>query len=74
MGFKAARCFLHSKIYELWPTVADIDCLRAFRSLDSQPIIDVLKAAYLAATKDVSTEINPVAWWKYHATSTPQMG
>ena len=36
VAFKAARYFLPSKFYELQPTVADIDCLRAF--LDSQPI------------------------------------
>ena len=65
--FKAARYFSPSKCSELRPTVADIDSLRVFPFLDSQPMIDGLKAelpAYLAAAEDVSTEIEPVAWWK----------
>ena len=74
VAFKAARCFSPSKFYDLEPTVADIDCLRAFPFLDSQSIIYCLKAelpAYLAHAEDVSTEINPVAWWKRHATNFP---
>ena len=75
VAFKAARYFSPSKFYELQPTVADIDCLRAFLFLDSQPIIDGLKAelpAYVAAAEDVSTEIDAVAWWKRHATELPK--
>ena len=75
VAFEAARCFSPSKFYDLEPTVADIDCLRAFPFLDSQPIIYCLKAelpAYLAHAEDVSTEINPVAWWKRHATELPK--
>lgn len=74
-SFKAARYFYPSKCFELRPTVADIDCLRVFPFLDSQPIIDGLKAelpAYLAAAEDVPTEIEPVAWWKRHATELPK--
>ena len=75
VAFRAARYFSPSKFYEVQPTVADIDCLRAFPFLDSQPIIDGLKAelpAYLAAAEDVSTEINAVAWWKHHTTELPK--
>ena len=73
--FKAARYFSPSKCSELRPTVADIDSLRMFPFLDSQPMIDGLKAelpAYLAAAEDVSTEIEPVAWWKSHSTELPK--
>ena len=38
-------------------------------------MIDGLKAelpAYLAAAEDVSTEIEPVAWWKSHSTELPK--
>ena len=77
-GFKAARYFSPSKFYELRPTVADvadIDCFRVFPFFDSQPIVNGLKAelpAYLAAAEDVSTEIDPLAWWKCHATELPK--
>ena len=50
--------FSPSKCSELRPTVVDIDSLRVFPFLDSQPMIDGLKAelpAYLAAAEDVST-------------------
>ena len=73
--FKAARYFSPSKCSELRPTVADIDNLRVFPFLDSQPMIDGLKVelpAYLAAAEDVSTEIEPVAWWKSHSTELPK--
>ena len=73
--FKAGRYFSPSKCSELRPTVADIDSLLVFPFLDSQPMIDGLKAelpAYLAAAEDVSTEIEPVAWWKSHSTELPK--
>ena len=44
------------------------------RSLDSQPTIDGLKSeipTYMAASEDVSTDIDPVAWWKNHAIELP---
>ena len=75
VAFKAACYFSPVKFYELQPTVVDIDCLRVFSLLDLQPIIDGLKAklpAYLAAAEDVSTEIDPVAWWKRHTTELPK--
>ena len=63
------------KCYELQPTVADIESLKLFSFSDSKPIIDGLKAklpTYLAATEDVSPEIDPIAWWKRHATELPK--
>ena len=73
--FKAARYFSPSKCSELKPGVADIDSLRLFPFLDSQPVIDGLKAElpmYLAAVEDVSTEIDPVSWWKCHSVELPK--
>ncbi len=62
-AFRAARLFLPSKLHEL--SAADLDCLKAFPFLNSQPTIDGLKSeipTYIAASKDVSAEINPMAW------------
>ena len=75
---KAARLFSPSKFHELKPSAADIDCLKAFPFLNSQPTIDRLKSeipTYMAASEDVPrllTDINPVAWWKSHAMELPK--
>ena len=64
-AFKAACLFSPSKLHKLKPSTADIDCLKAFPFLNSQPAIDGLKSeipTYMAASEDVSTDINPVAW------------
>ena len=77
-AFKAARLFSHSKLHELKPSAANINCLKAFPFLNSQPIIDGLKSeisTYIAASEDVPrllTDINPVAWWKSHAMEHPK--
>ena len=74
MAFKGARYFSPAKIHELRPSVSDIDCLRVFPFLDSEQVIDALKTelpVYLAAV-DVSTDVNPVQWWKHHATDLPK--
>ena len=55
-AFKAARLFSPSKFHELKPSAADIDCLKAFPFLNSQPTIDGLKSeipTYMAASEDV---------------------
>ena len=73
-AFKAARYFSPSKFDELKPSVADVDSLRTFSFLDSQTIVDSLKTelpAYIAAAAGVSTEIDPISWWKNHATELP---
>ena len=69
-AFKAARLFSPSMFHELKPSAVDIDCLKAFPFLNSQPTIDGLKSeipTYMAASEDVSAEIDPIAWWKSHA-------
>ena len=77
-AFKAAHLFSPSKLHELKPSAADIDCLQAFPFLNSQLTIDGLKSeipTYMAASEDVSrlpTDINPVAWWKSHAMELPK--
>ena len=77
-AFKAARLFSPSKFHELKPSAADIDCLKAFPFLNSQPTIDGLKSEIpicMAASEDVPrlpTDINPVAWWKSHAMELPK--
>ena len=56
-------------------TAADIDCLKAFPFLNSQPTIDGLKSeipTYMAASEDISAEIDPIAWWKSHAMELPK--
>ena len=78
VAFKAARLFSPSKFHELKPSAADIDCLKAFPFLNSQPTIDGLKSeipTYMAVSEDVLrllTDINPVAWWKSHAMELPK--
>ena len=77
-AFKAVRLFSPSKFHELKPSAADIDCLKAFPFLNSQPTIDGMKSeipTYMAASEDVPilpTDINPVAWWKSHAMELPK--
>ena len=74
-AFKAACLFSPSKFHELKPSAAGIDCLKAFPFLNSQPTIDGLKSeipTYMAASEDVPTDINPVAWWKSHAMELPK--
>ena len=65
--FKAARLFCPVRIQWLKPTNASVESLRAFPFLDSDAIIDGLKAelpAYLAAAEDVviPTEEKKVEW------------
>ena len=74
-AFKAARLFSSFKFHELKPSATDIDCLKAFPFLSSQETIDGLKMEilmYMAASEDVSTEIDLIAWWKRHAIELPK--
>ena len=55
------RLFSPFKFHELKPSTTDIDCLKAFPFLSSQETIDGLKMKipkYMAASEDVSTEID----------------
>ena len=66
---------LHTIISTLKPSATDIDCLKAFPFLSSQETIDGLKMEipmYMAASEDVSTEIDLFAWWKRHAIELPK--
>ena len=68
-AFKAARCFSPYKLYDLKPTATDIDSLRRFTFLDSDPVIDGLKSelsAYKAAAEGLSVQTDPITWWKMH--------
>ena len=74
-AFKAARLLSPFKFHELKPSATDIDCLKAFQFLSSQETTDGLKMEipmYMAAGEDVSTEINPIAWWRRHAIELPK--
>ena len=74
LAFKAARYFSPSKFSELKPTASDIDSLRVLPFLDSTPVIDGLKSElpmYLAAAEDVSSQTDPIAWWKSHEADLP---
>ena len=74
-AFKAARLFSPLKFHELKPNATDIDCLKAFPFLSSQETIYGLKMEipmYMAASEDVSTEIDLIAWWKRHAIELPK--
>ena len=74
-AFKAARLFSPFKFHELKPSATDIDCLKAILFLSSQETFDGLKMEiprYMAASEDVSTEIDLIAWWKRHAIELPK--
>ena len=74
-AFKAARLFSPFKFHELKPSATDIAYLKAFPFLSSQEAIDGLKMEipmYMAASEDVSTEINLIVWWKRHAIELPK--
>lgn len=68
MTFKAARLFCPVSVQWLRPTDASVESLRAFPFLDSDEIINGLKAElpdYLAAAEDVNVlnEEQKVEWW-----------
>ena len=74
-AFKATRLFSLFKFHELKLSATDIDCLKAFPFLSSQETIDGLKIEipmYMAASEDVSTEIDLINWWKRHAIELPK--
>ena len=77
-AFKATCLFSPSKFHELKPSAADIDCLKAFPFLNSQPTTSGLRSeipTYMATSEDVPrlmTDINLVAWWKSHAMELPK--
>ena len=75
--FKAARLFCPVSIQLLRPTNALAESLRAFPFLDSDAIIDGLKAelpTYLAAAEDVviPNEQKRFQWWYGHEEQLPR--
>ena len=77
VAFKAARLFCPVSILWLRPTNVLVESLRAFPFLDSDAIIDGLKAelpAYMAAAEDVviPTEEKKVEWWCGHEEQLPR--
>ena len=75
--FKAARLFCPVSVQWLRPTNASVGSLRAFPFLDSDAIVDGLKAelpAYMAAAEDVviPTEEKKVEWWCGHKEQLPR--
>ena len=68
MAFKATRLFCPVSVQWLRPTDASVESLRALPFLDSDEIINGLKAElpdYLAAAEDVNVlnEEQKVEWW-----------
>ena len=68
MAFKAARLFCPVSVQWLRPTDASVESLRAFPFLDSDEIINGLKAElpdYLTAAEDVNVlnEEQKIEWW-----------
>ena len=68
MAFKAARLFCPVSVQWLRPTDASVESLRAFPFLDSDEIINGLKAElpdYLTAAEDVNVlnEEQKIQWW-----------
>ena len=74
-AFKVTRLFSPFKFHELKPSATDIDRFKAFPFLSSQETNDGLKMEipmYMAASENVSTEIDLIAWWKRHAIELPK--
>lgn len=70
--FKAARLFSPSKVQEIKPSCAEVDSLMIFPFLSG--CLDGLKRelpAYLAASEDISSDHDPVTFWKTHRSSLP---
>ena len=60
---------MNIQIRDLKPTATDVDSLHAFPFLDLTSLIDGLKSelpTYLAVAEDVSSQTEPIAWWKSH--------
>ena len=73
-AFKAARLCLPHKVAEYNPTADTVDLLMAFPFLNKPSILQGLKAelpAYLAKADGISSETDPVEWWKGHSADLP---
>jgi hypothetical protein len=73
--FKAARLFSPQKANLMQPNTAAVDDLAAFPFLNTQTILDDLKAElplYLAKAADVDSSIDTLDWWKKNAICLPK--
>jgi len=63
--------FCPPKIIEIKPTAAAVDSLKVFPFLNKQEVTDGLKEElpqYLVKALDLSSEIDPVDWWRRYET------
>ncbi len=72
-AFKAARLFSPSKVNSMHPTPSDINDLSVFPFFPSSVIEELKKELpnYLSVAEDVSSAIDPVAWWRDHEYRLP---
>ena len=73
LAFKAARYFLPTLLNELKPAASDMDSLNVFPFINAD-LLGKLKGelpTYLAATEDISPDINIMNWWKRHEKEMP---
>ena len=64
-AFKAARLFSPPKVYEMKPTTAAVDELKAFPFLsDKLENLKLELSIYIAAAEDVSNTTDVLEWWK----------
>ena len=73
--FKAACLFSPQKANLMQPNAAAVDDLAAFPFLNTQTILDDLKAElplYLAKAADVDSSIDALDWWKKNANCLPK--
>ena len=69
--FKAARLFMPRKVVQLSPDAATIDSLQVFPFL--APLLPALKSellTYLALASGISTEVDPLQWWKLNSAAS----
>ena len=74
-AFKSARLFLPHKICEMKPDASVVDSLQAFPFLNDAAVLHSLKQElpmYLAQAADVAKDIEPLNWWKNHASDLPK--
>ena len=72
--FKAARLLSPAKFNEMKPTVREIDdSLNLFPFFDASTIggLKTELPTYTALAEDVSTSVEPLAWWNGHESQLP---
>ena len=72
-AFKVGRMFSPIKVYTMKPDNAMVDSLVVFPFI-TRTMINELKAelpTYIAKTVDVSSDMDPLEWWKLHCSELP---